>query len=67
MCIRDRGYALVEYLVTRYDRRILPALLRAAGARSGVSAAVQDLLPEGANVPAFEEQWRDYLRTTYGR
>ncbi|HSJ57524.1 MAG TPA: hypothetical protein VLC95_10105 [Anaerolineae bacterium] len=61
-----QAYALVDYFVTHYNPRILPALLRAAGARSSITVTVQDVLPEGANVPAFEEQWRDYLRTTYG-
>lgn len=63
------GYALVDYLVTHYRRDglpILPDLLRAAGVRSGVSTALQDVFAEGTNISALEEQWVDYLRTSYG-
>lgn len=66
MLRHDQAYTLVDYIVARYGRQVLPALVRAAGRRVGVAETLQEVLGPDLDLAAFEADWLEYVRERYG-
>ncbi|MEJ2209265.1 MAG: hypothetical protein P8129_09545 [Anaerolineae bacterium] len=61
------AYALVEFVVARYGRQVLPELVRAAGHHVGVVESLQEALGPDLDVAAFEADWLTFVRERYGQ
>jgi hypothetical protein len=61
------GYALVEFIVARYGRQVLPDLVRAAGRHVGVVGTLQEALGPNLDLAAFEADWLAFVQERYGQ
>lgn len=64
--VYNQAYTLVEYIVARYGRQVLPALVHAAGHRVGVVETLQEVLGPDLDLAAFEADWLAFVRERYG-
>ena len=61
-----QAYTLVEFIVARYGRQVLPDLVRAAGRHVGVVDSLQEALGPNLDLAAFEADWLAFVRQRYG-
>ena len=60
------AYTLVEFIVARYGRQVLPDLVRAAGHHVGVVDSLQEALGPNLDLAAFEADWLAFVQERYG-